>query len=73
MSYSLYFLLDEMDNLLITERLVATAREQHLLIECALKNCFDTWLEGLNETYSSVEELYEEDSFFFMRASRTYG
>ena len=58
-----------MSNSSVTERLVATAREQHFLVKNALEHCFDICLDGLNSTYNSVEELYDKDSYFFMRAS----
>jgi hypothetical protein len=61
-----------MSNSLVKERLIETAHEQHRSVQYALMDCFDTCLYGLNKTYSSVEKLYEKDSYFFMRASRTY-
>ncbi|CAF2111763.1 unnamed protein product [Rotaria magnacalcarata] len=61
-----------MSNSSITKKLIAAAHKQRHLLEHALADCFDTCLDGLYKTYHSVKELHEKDSYFFMRASRTY-
>lgn len=61
-----------MSNTSITTQLVKAAREQHRLVKIALEDCFDICLQCLYETENSIETLYDKDSYFFMRVSRTY-